>query len=69
MSAQTVDVLEALIESPDVSLQVLGAVKDLIRAGEAVIVGLSGPGAPTKTERNEMITILRAALTRCGVQS
>ena len=40
------------------------AVAELVAANKAVIAALSAPGAPTKTERDEMIACLSAALAR-----
>jgi hypothetical protein len=39
---------------------------ELIRAAGSVAVDLSALGAPTKTERDDMIACLRAAIARVG---
>lgn len=42
------------------------AVAELVEAARAVAATLANPGAPTRTERAEMIASLRAALARFG---
>lgn len=42
------------------------AVRELVAAAESAILTLSQPGAPTRTERDEIISQLRAALATLG---
>jgi len=72
--ADKVDVLAVMAAAHDGRLttannelwQARAAVAELVAANKAVIAALSAPGAPTKTERDEMIALLSAALATLG---